>query len=66
MEQLRVRQAYYESAGCRLWVFEESGLPGAVIEFVEAADRETLASALAGDADHIVDAARIYTEMESE
>jgi hypothetical protein len=47
-------------------VFEESGLPGAVIEFVEAGDRETLLGALTGSPDHVVDAARIYQEVESE
>jgi hypothetical protein len=65
MERLGARRTYYEAAGCRFWVFEESGLPGAVIEFVEAADRETLQSALTSAPDHVVDAARIYQEMES-
>jgi hypothetical protein len=65
MERLTARRAYYETAKCGFWVFEESGLPGAVIEFVEAADRETLESAIAGAPDHIVDAARIYREVES-
>ena len=65
MERLRARRAYYETAKCGFWVFEESGLPGALIEFVEAADRETLENALAGAPDHIVDAARIYREVES-
>ncbi len=66
MERLRARRAYYEGAGCRFWVFEESGLPGALIEFVEAADRSTLDSALAGAPDHIVDAGRVYQEMEND
>jgi hypothetical protein len=65
MERLGARRAYYETAKCGFWVFEESGLPGAVIEFVEAADRETLEGALAGAPDHIVDSARIYREVES-
>jgi hypothetical protein len=65
MERLQARRAYYETAKCGFWVFEESGLPGAMIEFVEAADRETLENALAGAPDHIVDAARIYREVES-
>lgn len=65
MERLAARRTYYEAAGCRFWVFEESGLPGAVIEFVEAADRETLQNALTSAPDHVVDAARIYQEMES-
>jgi hypothetical protein len=65
MERLGARRAYYETAKCGFWVFEESGLPGAVIEFVEAADRETLEGALAGAPDHIVDSGRIYREVES-
>lgn len=65
MERLKARRAYYQTAKCGFWVFEESGLPGAVIEFVEAADRETLEGALAGAPDHIVDSARIYREVES-
>jgi hypothetical protein len=65
MERLKARRAYYQTANCGFWVFEESGLPGAVIEFVEAGDRETLEGALAGAPDHIVDAGRIYREVES-
>ena len=65
MERLHARRAYYATAKCGFWVFEESGLPGALIEFVEAPDRETLETALAGAPDHIVDAARIYREVES-
>ena len=65
MERLKARRAYYQTAKCGFWVFEESGLPGAVIEFVEAGDRETLEGALAGAPDHIVDAGRIYREVES-
>jgi hypothetical protein len=65
LERLGARRAYYETAKCGFWVFEESGLPGALIEFVEAADRETLEKALAGAPDHIVDSARIYREVEN-
>jgi hypothetical protein len=65
MERLRARRAYYAEAKCGFWIFEESGLPGALIEFVEAPDRQTLESALAGAPDHIVDTGRIYREVES-
>jgi hypothetical protein len=65
MERLKARRAYYQTAQCGFWVFEETGLPGAVIEFVEAADRETLEGALAGAPDHVVDSGRIYREVES-
>jgi hypothetical protein len=65
MERLSARRAYYATAKCGFWVFEESGLPGALIEFVEAADRDTLEGALANAPDHIVDSARIYREVEN-
>ena len=31
---------YYAQAGCRFWVFEEAGLPGAFLEFFEAPDAD--------------------------
>ena len=37
-EKLRRKQEYYAQANCRFWVFEEAGLPGAFLEFFEAAD----------------------------
>jgi hypothetical protein len=45
-------------------VFEESGLPGAFIEFVEASDRDTLDSALENAPDRLLDPARVYEEVE--
>jgi hypothetical protein len=65
MERLKARRADYPTAKSGFWVFEERGLPGAVIEFVEAGDRESLEGALAGAPDHIVDAGRFYREVES-
>lgn len=64
MQKLRARRAYYAAADCRFWVFEESDLAGAFIEFIEAADPETLARALADAPEQVVDAARIYQEVE--
>jgi hypothetical protein len=64
MEKLRARRAYYANAKCRFWVFEESDLAGAFIEFIESDDPHTLEQALAGAPDHVVDAARIYQEVE--
>ncbi|HEU4641322.1 MAG TPA: hypothetical protein VFS44_02625 [Gemmatimonadaceae bacterium] len=64
MQKLRARRAYYAGANCRFWVFEESDLAGAFIEFIEAADPETLARALADAPEQVVDAARIYQEVE--
>ena len=64
MEKLRTRRAYYAAANCRFWVFEETDLAGAFIEFIEAADEDTLASALAKAPEQFVDAARVYHEVE--
>ncbi len=64
MERLRARRLYYTGANCQFWVFEESDLPGAYIEFIEAEDEDTLADAMAGAPQHFVDAARIYHEVE--
>ncbi|MBC7841979.1 MAG: hypothetical protein H7099_06695 [Gemmatimonadaceae bacterium] len=63
MEKLRKRKAYYTSAGCNFWVFEEAALNGAFIEFTEAPDRDTLQSALAGATELVLDANRIYQEI---
>ena len=64
MEKLRTRRAYYAAANCRFWVFEETDLAGAFVEFIEAADEDTLASALAKAPEQLVEAARIYHEVE--
>ena len=64
MEKLRTRRAYYAAANCHFWVFEETGLAGAFIEFIEAADEDTLANALAKAPEQYVDAARIYHEVQ--
>lgn len=61
---LREQQAYFAAAQCRFWVFEETDLAGAFIEFVEAADASTLGKALAAAPRQVVDAARIYQEVE--
>ena len=63
-ERLRRKQAYYATAKCRFWVFEEAGLPGAFLEFFEGPDPETLASAHAGAPDPVLDPNRVYVEVE--
>jgi hypothetical protein len=45
-------------------VFEEAGLPGAFLEFFEAPDAATLASAHASAPDRVLDPARVYHEVE--
>lgn len=63
-ERLRVRKSHYEAAKCRFWVFEEVGLPGAFIEFTESDNAETLSEAHANAPHRILDAARIYREVD--
>ena len=46
------------------WAFEEAELPGAFLEFVEAADRETLTRAHEAAPDPVIDPNRVYMEVE--
>lgn len=62
--KINTRRSYYAGANCKFWVFEESDLAGAFVEFIEAVDAETLARALAEAPDQPVDAVRIYEEVE--
>ena len=61
---LRRKRDYYAKANCRFWAFEEAGLPGAFLEFVEAADAQTLARAHGAAPDPLLDPGRVYTEVE--
>lgn len=63
-ERLSRRKEYYAGANCRFWAFEEEALPGAFLEFFEAPDAETLARAHAAAPDPILDAGRVYIEVE--
>ncbi len=63
-ERVARRRAFYAKANCRYWLFEEASLPGAFLEFFEGADAATLARAHAGSPDPVLDAARIYREVE--
>ncbi len=63
-ERLERRKRYYTGANCRFWAFEEAALPGAFLEFFEAPDPETLARAHAAAPDPVLDAGRIYIEVE--
>lgn len=63
-EKLKKKQAYYAKVNVRFWAFEEAGLPGAFLEFFEAADPETLARAHAGAPEPVLDPNRVYTEVE--
>lgn len=64
LERLKTRKAHYLGAGCDFWVFEEVGLPGAFIEFTEAAESQKLGDAHQSAPERILDAARIYKEVE--
>ena len=63
-EKLRRKQDHYAKHGCRFWAFEEAGLPGAFLEFVESPDADTLARAHASAPEPILDPQRVYSEVE--
>jgi hypothetical protein len=63
-ERLKRKREYYTQANCQYWVFEETGLPGAFLEFYEAPDPQTLARAHASAPERVLDPARIYHEVE--
>ena len=65
-ERINRKRDHYQAAKCRFWVFEEASLPGAFIEFFEADDPEVLARAHAASPERVLDAARIYTQVEIE
>ncbi|HEX5436386.1 MAG TPA: hypothetical protein VFW98_04465 [Gemmatimonadaceae bacterium] len=64
LERLRARRQYFTGANCQFWAFEESDLPGAYVEFIEASDERTLAAAVSGAPEHLIEAVRIYHEVE--
>jgi hypothetical protein len=55
---------HYSAAGCNYWLFEESALPGAYVEFFEAPDPETLQRAHNAAPQPILESARMYVEVE--
>ena len=63
-ERLRSLRSHYSAANCRFWVFEESSLPGAFIEFTEADSLEALTVAHANAPHKILDPSRVYQEVE--
>ncbi len=64
LERMRARRDYYQRAQCTFWVAEEIDLTGAFIEFTEAADRRQLAAAHAAAPEQLIDARRVYNEVE--
>ncbi|MES2179568.1 MAG: hypothetical protein V4550_17040 [Gemmatimonadota bacterium] len=65
-ERLVRKREYYAQCGCRYWVFEETGLRGAFLEFCEAPDAATLTRAHASAPERVLDPSRIYHEVELE
>jgi hypothetical protein len=63
-ERLSASKAHYAQSNCRFWVFEESALPGAFVEFTEADDEASLINAHASAPHRVLDPARIYHELE--
>jgi len=62
--RLKEKERHYVAANCRFWVFEESALLGAFVEFVEADDVETLSAAHASAPERPRDPKRIYSQVE--
>lgn len=60
----RRAQQHYAAAGCHYWLFEESSLPGAYVEFFEAGEPDALRRAHRGAPDPIHESARMYVEVE--
>jgi hypothetical protein len=63
-QRMRDRKAHFERANCKIWTFEEVGLAGAIIEFIESADEASLLQALRSAPGSAGEHARIYKEME--
>jgi hypothetical protein len=64
LERLKAKRDHYRAKQCRYWVFEEAGVHGAFLEFVEADTADALAAAHATAPDAPIDATRIYLEVE--
>ena len=62
-KRLKVLHSHYAAANCRFWVFEETSLPGAFIEFTEADDELTLTNAHANAPHKTLDPSRVYQEV---
>lgn len=63
-EQVKRKESHYKSSSCRFWVFEETGLRGVFIEFMEADDVQTLSAAHKRAPDQVLDPMPIYHQVE--
>ncbi len=64
LERVKRKANHYTNAKCRFWVFEETGLRGVFIEFMEADDVDTLARAHRDAPDQVLDPMPIYHQLE--
>jgi len=62
--QATASRAHYSSSGCRYWLYQEDGLPGAYVEFFEAPDKETLQRAQRAAGPAATTTSRLYIEVE--
>jgi hypothetical protein len=63
-ERARRSHAHYAGRDCHYWLFEESQMPGAYVEFFEAKDRETLVKAHGDAPIPVLESARLYVEVD--
>jgi hypothetical protein len=63
-KRLRALRSHYAAANCKFWVFEETSLPGAFVEFTEADSEEALSAAHANAPHKTLDPTRVYQEVE--
>ena len=63
-KRLKALRSHYATANCKFWVFEETSLPGAFVEFTEADNEETLSAAHASAPHKTLDPSRVYQEVE--
>ena len=64
IKRVKSLHSHYAAANCRFWVFEESSLPGAFVEFTEADNEDTLNAAHATAPHKTLDPSRVYQEIE--
>ena len=57
-------RSHYTAAGCTYWLFEESVMAGAYVEFFEAPDKETLTRAHRSLAEPLIERSRLYVQVE--
>jgi hypothetical protein len=63
-KKMKERRAHFEKSNCKSWAFEEVGLAGAIIEFIESGSEEALVKALRSAPGSAGEYARIYRELE--